>query len=158
MFQAVDVVSANALGGLRLSLMFRDCASPDNQKYRLSLSIKRSTGLHICSDLANFISMATTVGGEFKVHGLVSLEATKSHHPELREKEASIQTTEQQGSQFEPHTSMQATFDKIVCHELGTPFRYRKVAVLIVHWAEYLDRDLQCGREVSNYCSMEYWQ
>ena len=50
--------------------------------------------------------------------------------------------------QLEAQAIMQAAFDKAVSKELGTPFRYVSVSVLIIHWAEYLDRDLKCGKEV----------
>lgn len=43
----------------------------------------------------------------------------------------------------------QATFEKVVYEELGTPFKYRSVAVLAVHWAEYLDEELKCHTDVS---------
>lgn len=51
--------------------------------------------------------------------------------------------------EVEAEASAQATFEKVVYQELETPFKYRSVAVLFVHWAEYLDDDLKCGPEVN---------
>lgn len=51
----------------------------------------------------------------------------------------------------------QAVFEKIVYEELDTPFRYRSVAVLLVHWAPYLDEQLACGPEVSCQHEMLPW-
>lgn len=48
----------------------------------------------------------------------------------------------------EESSRLQAAWDKVVCHELATPYRYRKVSVLIVRWADHLDRDLKCASEV----------
>ena len=42
----------------------------------------------------------------------------------------------------------QATFEQVVYQELDVPFEYRSVAVLLVHWADYLDQDLKGGNEV----------
>jgi hypothetical protein len=54
---------------------------------------------------------------------------------------------------------LKAAFDKIACQELATPYEYSSVAVLIVRWADYLDRDLNCRPEViqpTNRLLLEY--
>lgn len=43
---------------------------------------------------------------------------------------------------------MQVLFDQTVCKELELPYLYQQVNVLIIRWADYLDRDLKCGDEV----------
>ncbi|EMD00812.1 hypothetical protein BAUCODRAFT_118540 [Baudoinia panamericana UAMH 10762] len=39
-------------------------------------------------------------------------------------------------------------WDTAVCKKLQVPYTYRKVAALIVHWADYLDTQLPCGDEI----------
>lgn len=43
---------------------------------------------------------------------------------------------------------MQVVFDKTVCDALKLSYQYQEVNVLIIRWAEHLDRDLKCGAEV----------
>lgn len=46
---------------------------------------------------------------------------------------------------------MQVVFDKTVCDALQLSCQYQEVNVLIIRWAEHLDRDLQCGAEVGAF-------
>ncbi|KAK4540551.1 hypothetical protein LTR36_009081 [Oleoguttula mirabilis] len=48
----------------------------------------------------------------------------------------------------ESSLKMQTCWEQTVCEALKIPDTYRHVAVLIVHWADYLDVDLKCGKEV----------
>ena len=82
-------------------------------------------------------------------HAQMPLGLSKSHSTQFSGDEVPPETESPRSSQAEATVShMQASFEKTVCTELELPFRYRSVAVLIIHWAEYLDRDLNCGAEV----------
>lgn len=43
---------------------------------------------------------------------------------------------------------MQALWEKISCDKLKVPYKYQNVAALIIHWANYLDKELNCEQEV----------
>lgn len=58
---------------------------------------------------------------------------------------ASQEQTSKADSQI---AEMQAFWDKAVCKELANPYKYQSVGVLIIRWAEHLDRQLNCGPEV----------
>lgn len=84
-------------------------------------------------------------GHSLAEHGAPLVLSTS--HPLVAEAEALSGISACEGDGIE--ASAQASFEKVVYQELGTPFKYRSVAVLIVHWADYLDDDLKCGAEVS---------
>lgn len=92
--------------------------------------------------------------GEYNVHGHLSLSPDKVHLPATALVDLTPGSTGQESQLNEQHPHMQALWDNTVGKELEIPYKYRTVSVLIVRWAEYLDRDLQCGEEV-RYCRTE---
>jgi len=49
----------------------------------------------------------------------------------------------------EANDSMREHWNETVCKEFDLPDHYQSVAVLLIHWTERLDRDLNCRAEVS---------
>lgn len=86
--------------------------------------------------------------GEYNVQGHLSLSPDVTHAPVpgLVDLTAGDDSASRSLESRVPH--MQAVWDKTVGQELEIPYKYRTVAVLIVHWAEHLDRDLKCGEEI----------
>lgn len=46
--------------------------------------------------------------------------------------------------------AMRQHWNRVVCKEFNVPSYYQSVSVLLIHWAEWLDTDLKCDKEVSN--------
>ena len=44
---------------------------------------------------------------------------------------------------------MRQHWNDVAYKEFGVPSHYQSVAVLLIHWAKHLDKQLQCGEEVS---------
>ncbi len=58
-------------------------------------------------------------------------------------------TTSTESEPDEPRNPwMQAVWDQASSKELSVPYKYQNVTALIVHWAKYLDEDLNCESEV----------
>lgn len=55
---------------------------------------------------------------------------------------------EKEGVIVAQDTRMRQTFKTTIGKELGICNHYTHIAVLIIHWAQELDTDLQCGKEV----------
>jgi hypothetical protein len=45
--------------------------------------------------------------------------------------------------------AMRQQWKTAVCKEFNVPSHYQSVAVLLIHWAQRFDEQLQCGAEVS---------
>lgn len=45
--------------------------------------------------------------------------------------------------------AMRQRWNSVVCKEFNVPSYYQSVSVLLIHWADWLDRDLKCDEEVS---------
>ena len=45
--------------------------------------------------------------------------------------------------------AMRQHWNDVSLKEFGVPSHYQSVAVLLIHWAKHLDKQLQCGEEVS---------
>lgn len=45
--------------------------------------------------------------------------------------------------------AMRQHWNDVAYKEFGVPSHYQSVAVLLIHWAKHLDKQLQCGEEVS---------
>jgi hypothetical protein len=53
--------------------------------------------------------------------------------------------------------NMRQHWNDIVCREFDLPDHYQSVAVLLIHWAERLDQDLNCRGEVSTAYQPTLW-
>lgn len=89
---------------------------------------------------------------EADIHEHVSWTRTKHNQPT-----ASKETPPSEGrSSFEEdivnpkNPRMQTVWAVASSKELEVPIKYQNVAVLIVRWADHLDKDLNCGKEVSS--------
>lgn len=50
--------------------------------------------------------------------------------------------------------AMRQHWNSTVCEEFDIPDRYQSVAVLLIHWADWLDTTLKCRAEVSDARTM----
>jgi hypothetical protein len=52
--------------------------------------------------------------------------------------------------------AMRQHWNSTVCKEFNIPSHYQSVAVLLIHWADWLDKNLKCRTEVSQFhCQRE---
>ncbi|KAK5120563.1 hypothetical protein LTR85_006219 [Meristemomyces frigidus] len=91
---------------------------------------------------------------EYNVHGHLSLSPDKAQPPATALVDLTPGEPNQDCQVKAEHPQMQALWDNTVGKELAIPYKYRVAAVLIVRWADYLDRDLKCGAEVDDLTTL----